>query len=210
MRTTLLPILLVTGVSMLGSTAQAADCEVWSRAENRCIKEVGAPSLADAAAAARAKDVPVVAVDLPPSPGDLARSAAIASLRAVSSVLAGGANTQEFKTYYFTAKVQVDALPVTDANAALRKISDSYADAITLLIASRLKSLSASEVSTIEMKHRDIPRFMENVPSRGFGGQLPTARNDRVSVFVDVAAIWVGAAAQALLSHADSQLAALP
>ena len=82
----LLPMVLVTGVSLVGSSAQAADCEVWSRAENRCIKEVGALSLADVAAAARAQEAAAVAVDRPPAPGNLARTAAIASLRAVSSV----------------------------------------------------------------------------------------------------------------------------
>ncbi len=46
-----LPVLLVAGVSLVGSTAQAqsGDCAVWSRAENRCLQAATvAPSAADA------------------------------------------------------------------------------------------------------------------------------------------------------------------
>ena len=96
---------------------------------------------------------------------------------------------------------------MTEANAALRKVSDTYADAITLLIASRVKTLSANEVGTLQRKYLYIPRFLENVPDRGFGDQLPNARYNRIGT--DVAASWAGIAAQVLLGLANSQLAAL-
>jgi hypothetical protein len=54
---------------------------------------------------------------------DPTRQAAQASLHAVQSVLAGGANASEFKKYYLDAKVKVDTLPQIPENTPIRAVT---------------------------------------------------------------------------------------
>jgi hypothetical protein len=133
------------------------------------------------------------------SASDPRRQEAIASLRAVQSVLAGGADTSEFKKYYLDAKIKIDALPKIPANATIREVSEIYADAVTLFIAAQMSELSADEVRSFRQKYGWIPRFFENVPDGGFGSRS-------TGVEKETASVWVRASAQALLAYSDQQL----
>ncbi len=72
---------------------------------------------------------------------------ALAALRAVASVISGGATTPEFRKYYLEAKTKVDALPPTPEHDRLRHIAQLYQDAARLLTAGQTKTLSAEDVS---------------------------------------------------------------
>ncbi len=119
----------------------------------------------------------------PPStsgnPGD--RQEAITSLRAVQSVLAGGANTSEFKKYYLEAKIKVDALANTPENASIKEVTRIYADATTLMIAGQINRLSASDVRYFKRKYAaestSVPflSVFKDMPDEGFySSGLPT------------------------------------
>lgn len=67
-----------------------------------------------------------------PRPGDTSgqRAAAIASLKAVRSALAAGANLDDFRSYEIKARIKVDDLADTPKNRPLREIADIYSDVV--------------------------------------------------------------------------------
>ena len=75
------------------------------------------------------------------------RPEALASLRAVRSVVAGGVGAVAFKTYQLEAKIKVDALPDTPDNVALREVSRIYTDASTLFTSAMTQSMEPGEVA---------------------------------------------------------------
>lgn len=130
---------------------------------------------------------------------------ALTALRAVKSVLDGGANISEFKKYYLEAKIKVDALPTTADNAVLREISDLYRDADSLSIGARLRSLTSLDIRALKIKYAGDPHFMQffsNVREDGFGPMATT--NTR-----QIMAIHAETSAQVLMHEAGEKLKSL-
>jgi hypothetical protein len=154
--------------------------------------------------------------DLPPEPpakptepvgADAKTQDALAALRAVQSVLEGGANATEFKRYYLEAKVKVDALPPAAANAPLGAISDLYADAVTLSIATQVREMSGSEVKAFKARYStdyEFLSFFKDIPDEGVG-----VRTLMTSTELERSVITLHAAEQILLIRAEEKLRAI-
>jgi hypothetical protein len=137
--------------------------------------------------------------------GDVKTQDALAALRAVESVLAGGANSSEFKRYYLEAKVKVDALPSTPDAAPLRAISNLYADAVTFSIAAQIERMSGSEVVALKARYAtdyDVLGYLKKIPNDGIGPEM--TRTERV-----VSTNAARAASQVLLILATEKLRAI-
>jgi hypothetical protein len=190
-RPLLVTVLLLASLGVaLRAQTPAPPCAVWSNAENRCLDAPKAQPPVPVSAAVR---------------NDPARQAAIAALRAVASVLDGGANTTEFKKYYLDAKIKVDALPEIPENAAIVDVSGWYADAATLLIASQVHEISGDEVRALKQKYAGtavLSMFVDKMPDLGVSRTSPRLEQD-------TAAIWIRGSAQALLHFAGEKLAAV-
>ncbi len=133
---------------------------------------------------------------------------ALASLRAVRSILAGGAAPGAFKAYQLDSKIKVDALPDTPDMAAIREVSRIYADASTLLTSAMTQSLEAEQVAYFKKAYgadRSIgTRFLSalaKVPDAGF------TRSAELTVQLE--AISVEECAQYLLVLAQQKLDAI-
>lgn len=182
--------LVTVGASITIVHTQAARaCEVWSRAENRCL------------------DAPPPTPVSPAGHTDPNRQAALAALRAVQSVLAGGANTAEFKTYYLQARVKVDALPASPENAGIKEVNAIYADVVTLSIAVQVQAIEPQEVKDLQLRYADNPDFsvrdvLYRLPEWGFG-----RASDRFSQ--DLALKLLREGIQTLLHLAEVKLASV-
>jgi hypothetical protein len=108
------------------------------------------------------------------SRSDRGRQDALAALRALQSLVAGGAHTLEFDAYYLKAKVKVDALPKSQETMAIREVTAIYADAAFLFVAVQAGRMDADHVRYFRQKYSSDPTFpFENVfggvPDGGFG-----------------------------------------
>lgn len=131
---------------------------------------------------------------------------ALASLRAVQSALSGGANRAEFKKYYLDARIKVDALPDSPANAPLLNVSNLYRDASALTVAYLTRSMSAADLHDFKARYAGDPqmwRFLREINDAGLGLNLPAYEREREAVYID-------GAAQVLMFQASEKLKTLP
>lgn len=189
------------------SLAEVAAAEAARRGEAAAAKKVYTNK--DLPAPAPVLNAPAPALPTSAELANPARREAIASLRAVQSVIAGGANVTEFKKYYLDAKVKTDALESTPANAPIKDVSAIYADAVTLSMAAVVQSLSADEARSMRQKYDAEPNFpfesvFSTVPSGGFTRESVMTTND-----LQRAAIGARYGGQMLLGLAAKKLSAL-
>lgn len=182
------------------------------------IAKKAAAKAADDKAASKPAPKVYTDKDLKPDPGtakpvvlepvvigtDAASQSALTALRAVQSVLDGGANATEFKKYYLEAKVKVDALPNTPASEPLRIVSALYRDAVTLSIAYQTREMSGFEVTTLKQQYATDYEFLEffnKIPNDGFSRRSFMTSNE-----IERATIEAQAASQILLVRAAQRL----
>ncbi len=127
------------------------------------------------------------------------RREAIASLHAVQSAVAGGANAAEFKKYQLDAKVKVDALPATDENADVKHVAHIYTDAAHLMTAWLTSSLDDSESKYFKTEYASLNSKPIN-ELRGFSHQ------SMVGAQFELARLSAEFGAKALLAYAASEL----
>lgn len=192
------------------------ECAVWSNSENRCLQLAPTPEeravcVVWSQAENRCLDAPKATPRSPAAPAsaairnDPARQAAIAALRAVESVLTGGANIGEFKKYYLEAKVKVDALPRIPENLPIVEVGGIFADASTLFTDALVHEISAAEVLRLQQKYADDSNLMN------FFARLPASGLGPISTHLDqeIATNWMRASAQALLGYAALKLSTM-
>lgn len=188
----------------LGEIAKKAAADKAAKAKAGTATPTKTITLQGAPAAPAAPPAPAA----PVTPADHAKlQDALAALRAVQSVLDGGANAADFKRYYLEAKVKVDALPDLPDAAPLRAIEVLYADAITLATAAQVKAMSGAAVRSFKTGYATDYGFLEmfgRIPDRGFGVG-PAMRADEVERYT----IDVRFAGQLLLHRAAAKLGAI-
>lgn len=190
---------------------------VGTRARAQALGDVAKQAAADRAAKAKAGTAtPAKTITLhgapapPPAPAAPVTPAAratlqdaLTALRAVQSVLDGGATAAEFKRYYLDAKVKVDALPPIPDAAPLRAIEVLYADAITLATAAQARAMSGPAVRSFKTGYTgdvDFVRTFGAIPDQGF---------DALDPRVDYHVIGARFAGQLLLRRAGQKLHAI-
>lgn len=102
------------------------------------------------------------------------RVQAIASLEAVRTALRGGANSDDFSTRQWESRIEVDALPETKENVAIRNVSNLYRDAVWFGLMRTTGIATASDVENARSKYKDdadltagLVRLRPNVESSG-------------------------------------------
>jgi hypothetical protein len=171
LRTTVVALVLFVGADTLVRTQSLGDIAKKAAADKVAKAKAGAPPpktiTLQGSPAAPAKPVTLDA--------DAKTQDALAALRAVKSVLDGGANAAEFKRYYLEAKVKVDALADTRGAALLRAIANLYADAVTMSIAVQVSELSGSDVVALKTQYAadyEVLEFLGRIPDRGIGAAM--------------------------------------
>ena len=89
------------------------------------------------------------------------RLEAIASLKAVHTALDTGANLELFRKYQIESRIKIDALPDTEENFLLKKISDIYTDAVHFRIMQMTGEISGLELKVARVKYKNDDNLLQ-------------------------------------------------